>query len=43
MMIKKYVDDLFQGYGPTPELEDFKEEIVMNLKDRVQDLEKEGK
>lgn len=43
MMIKKYVDDLFQGYEPTPALEDFKEEIMMNLKDRMQDLEKEGK
>lgn len=43
MMIQKYVDDLFQGYESTPELEDFKEEIIMNLKDRVQDLEKEGK
>lgn len=43
MMMKHYVDDLFQGYETTPELEDFKEEIVMNLKDRVQDLEKEGK
>ncbi|GIO23380.1 permease prefix domain 1-containing protein [Oceanobacillus sp. J11TS1] len=43
MMIQKYVDDLFQGYESTPELEDFKEEIAMNLKDRMQDLEKEGK
>ncbi|WP_227994910.1 permease prefix domain 1-containing protein [Oceanobacillus sp. CFH 90083] len=43
MMIKKYVDDLFQSYESTPELEDFKEEIMMNLKDRVQDLEKKGK
>lgn len=43
MMIKKYVDDLFHGYESTAELEDFKEEIIINLKDRVQDLEKAGK
>lgn len=43
MMIKKYVDDLFHGYESTAELEDFKEEIIINLKDRVQDLENAGK
>ncbi|RST58523.1 hypothetical protein D5F11_017000 [Siminovitchia terrae] len=40
--VKRYVDDLFKGYVDTPALEDFKEEIVSNLIERIKGLESEG-
>lgn len=40
--IEKYVDDLFYGYEETPELRDFKEEIISNLQARISDLEADG-
>lgn len=40
--VKRYVDDLFKGYVDTPALEDFKEEIISNLIERIKGLESEG-
>lgn len=40
--IQKYVDDLFLGYEESRELADFKEEIKINLMDRIEDLKKKG-
>ncbi|MFD1336765.1 permease prefix domain 1-containing protein [Oceanobacillus iheyensis] len=40
--IRSYVNNLFHNYESTPELEDFKEEIILNLQDRIDDLQKKG-
>ncbi|MFS0749232.1 permease prefix domain 1-containing protein [Oceanobacillus sp. 1P07AA] len=40
--IRLYVNNLFHNYEPTLELEDFKEEIIFNLQDRIDDLQKKG-
>ncbi|HBZ11391.1 MAG TPA: hypothetical protein DEO65_16260 [Bacillus bacterium] len=40
--VQKYVEDLFKGYEETPALQDFKEEIISNLLDRIKDFEIEG-
>lgn len=40
--INKYIDDLFNGYEETAELNDFKEEITSNLQARINDLENKG-
>lgn len=40
--IQKYVDDLFLGYEESRELADFKEEIKINLMDRIEDLKNNG-
>ena len=37
-----YVDRLFAGYEATPEIEDFKEEITGNLKERIKALTSKG-
>ena len=37
-----YVDRLFSGYEATPEIEDFKEEIAGNLKERIRELISKG-
>ncbi|HHT26908.1 MAG TPA: hypothetical protein GXZ82_06650 [Firmicutes bacterium] len=37
-----YVDRLFEGYEPTPELLDFKEEITVNLIERIKELQNKG-
>ena len=42
MKEKIYVDRLFAEYEATPELEDFKEEIVTNFKERVKSLMSSG-
>lgn len=42
MKVQIYVDRLFQGYADTPELRDFKEEITINLRERIAELEKKG-
>jgi hypothetical protein len=42
MKEKVYVDRLFAGYEDTPEIRDFKEEIVGNLKERVKELISKG-
>lgn len=36
--IHSYIEDLFKGYEDTAELRDFKEEIISNLNERIQDL-----
>jgi MFS family permease len=38
MREKVYVDRLFADYENTPEIEDFKEEIIGNLKERIKEL-----
>lgn len=40
--IQKYVDNLFLGYEESRELADFKEEIKINLMDRIEDLKNNG-
>jgi len=40
--IHAYIEDLFKGYEETPELRDFKEEIISNLMERIEDLKKSG-
>ncbi|RWR13188.1 permease prefix domain 1-containing protein [Siminovitchia fortis] len=40
--VKTYVEDLFRGYEETAELQDFKEEIISNLLERIKDFETEG-
>lgn len=40
--IKAYVEDLFKGYEETAELQDFKEEIEINMMEQIRDLEKNG-
>lgn len=42
MREKVYVDRLFAEYEDSQEIKDFKEEVVANLRDRVQDFLKEG-
>lgn len=40
--IHSYIEDLFKGYEDTAELRDFKEEIISNLNERIQDLQHNG-
>ena len=42
MKEKVYVDRLFADYEDTPEIEDFKEEITTNLKERIKELMTKG-
>jgi MFS family permease len=42
MKEKVYVDRLFADYEDTPEIEDFKEEITANLKERIKELMTKG-
>jgi MFS family permease len=42
MKEKIYVDRLFAAYDDTPELRDFKEEITVNLRERVKELTGKG-
>lgn len=42
MQAESYVDRLFAGYEDTPELLDFKEEITVNLKERIKELQSKG-
>ncbi|MCL2148802.1 MAG: permease prefix domain 1-containing protein [Methanomassiliicoccaceae archaeon] len=42
MREKVYVDRLFADYEDTPEIRDFKEEIVGNLKERIRELMSKG-
>jgi hypothetical protein len=42
MREKIYVDRLFANYDDTQELRDFKEEITVNLRERVKELSQEG-
>lgn len=42
MKIEVYVDRLFQDYEDTQELRDFKEEIIINLQERIKELENKG-
>ena len=42
MREKVYVDRLFADYEDTPEIEDFKEEITGNLKERIKELISKG-
>ena len=42
MKEKVYVDRLFAGYEDTPEIKDFKEEIIGNLKERIKELVSKG-
>ena len=42
MKEKVYVDRLFADYEDTPEIEDFKEEITGNLKERIKELISKG-
>ena len=42
MQEKIYVDRLFSGYENTPEIQDFKEEIVGNLRERIKELVSKG-
>ena len=42
MKEKVYVDRLFSGYEDTPEINDFKEEIIGNLKERIRELISKG-
>ncbi len=37
-----YIDRLFEGYENTPELQDFKEEIAVNLQERIKGLQAKG-
>ena len=42
MKEKVYVDRLFAGYDDTPEIKDFKEEVVSNLTERINNLMAKG-
>lgn len=42
MEIKKFIDKAFENYEESPELTDFKEELLTNLQDRLKSLEKKG-
>ena len=42
MKEKVYVDRLFADYENTPELSDFKEEITVNLTERIRSLASKG-
>jgi len=42
MKEKIYVDRLFAGYDDTPELSDFKEEITVNLRERIKEFISKG-
>ncbi|MDR2589519.1 MAG: permease prefix domain 1-containing protein [Oscillospiraceae bacterium] len=42
MKEKVYVDRLFEGYEDTPEIKDFKEEITVNLTERIRELVSKG-
>src|SRR5690606_14863046 len=42
LKIEVYVDRLFQDYEDTQELRDFKEEIIINLQERIKELESKG-
>lgn len=42
MKVQVYVDRLFQGYEDTLELRDFKEEIAINLQERIKELQNRG-
>lgn len=42
MKAQVYVDRLFQDYEDTQELRDFKEEIVVNLQERIKELQSKG-
>ncbi len=42
MTVTEFVDHLFAGYAATPELADFKAEVLANLNDRIADLEAGG-
>lgn len=42
MKIQVYIDRLFDGYENTPKIQDFKEEIAINLQERVAALEEKG-
>lgn len=42
MKTQEYIDRLFQDYEDTPELRDLKEEIAINLQERVEEFQKKG-
>lgn len=42
MKEQAYIAELFQNYEDTPELRDFKEEITINLQERIKDLISKG-
>lgn len=42
MSLKKFINNAFEKYEESPELIDFKEELLMNLHDRLQSLEASG-
>lgn len=42
MELKKFIDHAFENYEETPELIDFKEELLTNLQDRLNSLEASG-
>lgn len=42
MKVQVYIDRLFQDYEDTPELKDFKEEIAINLQERIKEFKSKG-
>lgn len=42
MKTQEYIDGLFQDYEDTPELRDLKEEIAINLQERVEEFQRKG-
>lgn len=42
MKVQVYIDRLFQDYEDTQELRDFKEELAVNLRERIKELENKG-
>lgn len=42
MELKNFIDNAFETYEASPELFDFKEELLTNLQDRLKSLEKAG-
>jgi len=42
MELKQFIDQAFEKYEESPELTDFKEELLTNLQDRLKSLEEKG-
>lgn len=42
MKTQEYIDGLFQDYEDTPELRDLKEEIAINLQERIEEFQRKG-
>lgn len=42
MELKEFIDQAFEKYEESPELIDFKEELLTNLQDRLKSLEANG-